>query len=199
MPGYDRNRFDPYYHNCRVDLDQFTCGICHGIFIRPVVTDCCRQTYCSDCINEWLVNRNTCPNDRNYLTRNRLREMPRAFINLLQNLVIKCNYVLEGCEEKVKLSELDRHIKDCPYKPNVVCNLCGNVGENASKHNCIESLLKEKNVLEEKVKQMSIEYEVKALIIKKTLTRIRNNFETEIDKIKNKNIRELKDLTVSDK
>ena len=75
-----------------------------------------------------------------------------------------------------------------------------------SKHNCIESLLKEKTVLEEKVQERDKkidfiveDYESKVSEIKQTFTEIQNNFEKEIDEIKNKRIKEFKGLTVSDK
>ena len=203
MPGYDRGKF---VGNSGIDLDEFTCGICYGIFIRPVVTDCCQQAFCSDCINEWLVNKNTCPNDRKSLTKEKLRAMPRAFINLLENLTIKCNYELEGCPESFKLSQLDRHLDDCPYKPNTICKVCGIKREMASKHNCIESLLKQqKNVLEEKIEEMAKidfiveDYESKVSEIKQNFAEIQNKFVKEIDEIKSKRIKEFEGLTVSDK
>ena len=45
------------------ELDEFTCGIFHQIYNKPVVTDCCQHIYCFDCINRWLNEKNTCPND----------------------------------------------------------------------------------------------------------------------------------------
>ena len=74
------------------EINEFSCGICYEIFVNPVVTQCCRQTYCSDCITKWLGEHNTCPNDRQQLSSNGLIQPPRALLNTLNNLKVKCNY-----------------------------------------------------------------------------------------------------------
>ena len=94
-PGYDRDKFIDSQ-----ELDEFSCGICHGIFKNPMVAECCGQTYCSYCITQWLIHNNTCPNDRRPLTSDNLKEPPKAFKNLLANLKIKCNFYSEGCKLK---------------------------------------------------------------------------------------------------
>ena len=65
MPGIDRRRV---VGKDEEELDEFTCSICQDIFDEPVVTQCCRQSFCTVCINEWLEDNNTCPNDRKGLT-----------------------------------------------------------------------------------------------------------------------------------
>src|SRR5689334_1199394 len=131
MPGHERSRF---VDNKPKELDEFTCGICHGIFVNPVFTQCCQQTYCSDCINEWLTTRNTCPNDRNVLFINGLSEPPRIIKNLLADLVITCDNQAAGCQARVKLSELDKHSAECEYRPNAVCKVCHIVRSSPSSH-----------------------------------------------------------------
>lgn len=103
MPGFDKDRF---LDKDSQDLDEFICGICQGIFVDPLVTQCCQQTYCSDCINQWLNHKNTCPNDRIILTKKGLLPPSRAFKNLLNNLVTVCENNEEGCPVKVKINEL---------------------------------------------------------------------------------------------
>jgi E3 ubiquitin-protein ligase NRDP1 len=69
MSGYELSRF--------VDLDQsdveeLICSICHDILRNPVFTNCCLQTFCEQCINDWLETNNTCPYDRQQLNKSQL-------------------------------------------------------------------------------------------------------------------------------
>lgn len=144
MPGYDKSRF---LNKDSKDLDEFICGICQAVFIDPVVTQCCQQTYCSDCIHEWLNNSNTCPNDRSTLAINDLLPPPRAFKNLLNNLLMTCENSDEGCPVKIKISEMDKHSIECEYRPNSLCKVCKVSRQRASTHNCLETLIMCKNRL----------------------------------------------------
>lgn len=76
------------------DLNQYICGICFYVLVNPVFTECCRQSYCSDCINQWLTQQNTCPNDRKVITFTSLIAAPRIVINLINNLIIINNKLL---------------------------------------------------------------------------------------------------------
>ena len=144
MPGLEKKRFLAI----KSDLDEFICGICQGVFVDPLVTQCCRQTYCSDCITHWLNNSKTCPNDRRNLNKNGLSSPPRALKNLLDNLLISCENLGEGCKVRVKLGELDKHMNECEYRPNSLCKVCHSKRGRVSTHNCVESLLKEKSLFE---------------------------------------------------
>jgi hypothetical protein len=65
MSGYELSRFVDLSER---DSEELTCSICHVIFRNPVVTDCCLQTFCEQCINEWLQINTTCPYDRKKLS-----------------------------------------------------------------------------------------------------------------------------------
>ena len=80
--GLERSRFVGVSEE---ELDEFTCGICRQIFIDPLVTQCCRQTYCSQCINEWLSSHNTCPLDQKHLTTSQLSSSPRNVMRMISN------------------------------------------------------------------------------------------------------------------
>jgi hypothetical protein len=74
MSGYELSRF--------VDLDQsdaeeLTCSICQDILRNPVFTHCCSQTFCEQCINDWLETNNRCPYDRKYLNKSQLLRSQR--------------------------------------------------------------------------------------------------------------------------
>ncbi len=49
--GYDTNRFIGLSDQL---IEELKCGICLEILRKPVVTHCCRQTFCEDCIKSWL-------------------------------------------------------------------------------------------------------------------------------------------------
>jgi hypothetical protein len=77
MSGYELSRFVDLTQN---DAEEYTCIICQDIFRNPIVTNCCLQTFCKQCINEWLENNNTCPYDRKKLNRSQLSTPPRFVI-----------------------------------------------------------------------------------------------------------------------
>src|SRR6266487_7191224 len=100
MPGYDLSRF---VNLSKSEKESLVCLICQDIFKNPIVAPCCLQTYCDDCIRDWLKTNPTCPNDRQSLTKNQLTRAPRMVVNLLGKLQIKCNYESDGCNEIVDL------------------------------------------------------------------------------------------------
>ena len=138
MSGYERSAVIGMNDK---DLDEFTCAICHEIFNTPVVTQCCRQTYCKACIEEWLTTQNTCPNDRKRLRRNELTAVPRFVINLLNNMQTKCQFYEKGCEVVTTIGQLFEHLKECLYRPDLDCKTCGLLKIEGKEHNCIESLI----------------------------------------------------------
>ena len=115
--------------------------------MNPVFTQCCRQTYCSDCIHWWLKDHNKCPNDRQSLNTNGLSPSPLIVINLLNKMRIKCDFYSNGCQEMTKVSEMEKHIKTCAYNPIKECTKCGFTGD--SSHNCIDYLILENKRLRE--------------------------------------------------
>ena len=161
MPGYDKGRFVDVTLD---ELDEFTCGICMDVFNEPVVSPCCRQTYCKDCINLWLTSNNSCPNDRIDLSADQLAEPPRALINLINMMHIKCDFHLNGCRQCVRFEELSAHRKGCAYNPNGFCMDCGISIDFG--HNCIENL---------KIKNDSINDEIRRLIEENEILK-RENF-----------------------
>ena len=134
------------------DINEFSCGICHEIFVNPVFTQCCQQSFCSECINKWLERKNICPYDRQPLTRNGLSQPPRAFMNLFKNLKIKCNFHSKGCQQLMKINDLENHLLNCDFRPNQLCKTCGIVRKLNESHDCLENL--KNNELNEKNKEL---------------------------------------------
>ncbi|XP_054155340.1 uncharacterized protein LOC128953840 [Oppia nitens] len=113
MPGYDCDRF---VNLSPSDRSELSCSICQDIFCCPVIVQCCRQTFCEDCINNWLSANNTCPYDRKTLTKDALAQPPRVMINILGKLQIKCDFQDKGCNEVISLEDLSNHVNNnCRY------------------------------------------------------------------------------------
>ncbi|XP_054161299.1 kelch-like protein 5 [Oppia nitens] len=109
MPGYDCNRF---VNLSPSDRDELTCSICLNIICCPVIAQCCLQTFCKDCINNWLSTNNTCPYDRKTLTKDALTRPPRVMVNMLGKLQIKCDFRDNGCTEVIILEYLTNHLNN---------------------------------------------------------------------------------------
>ena len=135
IQGYDATRIVDVKPD---DLEEFSCGICLNVLKEPMVVQCCRQTYCKDCIEEWLANNNTCPNDRQWLTPNGLTPAPRLLFNILNNMRIKCERHSDGCPVVTTIGTEEEHRVVCKYYG---CNKCGFRGQ-AQDHDCIKYLLK---------------------------------------------------------
>ncbi len=164
MPGFDRSRFVTLTDE---EYEDIKCGICLGVLNNPLVTQCCQQSYCFDCINEWIKNSKTCPNCRKGLTKTKLIPPPRFSSNLIEKLDIYCDYKQMGCNQGLKLGQLSQHLKSCAFNPINKCSVCGEV--KAEGHNCgqkletivvglkeqIESLKTKNKGLEEEVKRLN--------------------------------------------
>jgi hypothetical protein len=54
--------------------DEYICGICHNVMIKPV---CCREghSWCESCIGQWLQKNDTCPVGREQLNQETLTRL----------------------------------------------------------------------------------------------------------------------------
>jgi hypothetical protein len=80
MSGYQISRF---VNLSQSDAEEYICSICRDIFCKPIVTNCCLQTFCAQCINDWLETNKTCPYDRKEFNKNQLSRPPRSGKNFL--------------------------------------------------------------------------------------------------------------------
>ncbi|CAG2111215.1 unnamed protein product [Medioppia subpectinata] len=137
------------------DRDEYTCSICQEIFDCPVTTTCCLQTFCEDCITQWLQTNTTCPYDRKPLTSGQLSRAPRVMLNTLGRFKIQCDYWENGCRDVIKLEDLTGHTVNCRY--NVAnCSKCQCA--QTSGHNCIKALqeLNSKLIAENKTLKLTV-------------------------------------------
>ena len=114
--GYEEVRFEN-----RVDI-KLKCSVCLKVFKDPV--QCPNQHYfCRSCIEENLRhNAKTCPVCKHPLTEETLTKPPRILTELLESLMIRCDYENRGCRELIKLEFLNRHVRSCGYSPTRCTN-----------------------------------------------------------------------------
>ena len=152
MPGHDKSKIVGWNAS---DLDEFVCGICQDVLNKPVVTQCCRQSYCEDCIEEWLKVHDKCPNDRKPLTIEVVSEVPRLVINIIDKMQIRCDNSDRGCPEVTTIGTKDDHYKICLYNK---CKTCG-CDRMSNEHNCVAYLIQKNLTLVEKNNDVTEEKE----------------------------------------
>ena len=109
--GYDDSRFEK-----AVD-DHLHCSICYNVLKEPVMCRNNEHLFCRDCITQHLnTNSHTCPECNEDLTVETLRRT-RLVSNILFGLKIKCDYFHRGCQEYIRLEELDSHVENCGFAP----------------------------------------------------------------------------------
>ncbi|XP_060592312.1 E3 ubiquitin-protein ligase NRDP1-like [Ruditapes philippinarum] len=154
--GYEVHRFEG-------DVDEeLICPICSGVLEEPLQAPACEHAFCASCIQEWLTRQPTCPVDRNPITPNQLKPVPRILRNLLSRLHITCDNKEYGCTVVVKLDMLPNHLNECEFNPKkpVHCELgCGLVvpKDELKEHNCVRELRNLVNQQTQKMAEMQTE------------------------------------------
>ena len=171
--GYDDSRFEK-----AVD-DHLHCSICYNVLKEPVMCRNNEHLFCRDCITEHLnTNSHTCPECNEDLTVETLRRT-RVVSNILSGLKIKCDYSHRGCQEYIRLEELDSHVENCGFAPvkcsNEECELIVNKGElihhestvceyrKVKCHNCVkieQDVQEMKKEMEDKMRKMDKKIEI---------------------------------------
>ena len=109
--GYDDSRFEKAVDH------HLHCSVCFNVLKDPVMCRNNEHLFCRDCITEHLsTNSHTCPECNEDLTVETLRRA-RVISNILSGLEIKCDYSQRGCQESIRLDELDSHVENCGFAP----------------------------------------------------------------------------------
>ncbi|XP_015677352.1 RING finger protein 151 [Protobothrops mucrosquamatus] len=168
--GYDMERFVGYVN------DGLMCCICRDVLQDPLQAPC-EHAFCTSCIHGWLIEHNSCPEDRRFLGLSVLRPLCRYMRNDLNRLQLHCRNRERGCEVVCSLESIDSHECECEYTqipcPNIACpvqverrhlyshvvvcefrtrecpNGCGYVilGPEDAQHNCVAELRTELELL----------------------------------------------------
>ena len=103
-----------------------SCTICTKVFDEPVLTECCGQHFCKECLENWFQKTQrkskTCPYCRtknfNYIKDLRLKRD-------INSLKIFCPNRKEGCDRIFACGELDSHLGTCGFVTVTCKNNCG--------------------------------------------------------------------------
>ncbi|KAI9803382.1 MAG: hypothetical protein M1833_000901 [Piccolia ochrophora] len=105
--------------------DNLTCSVCRCAFIKPVMTRC-EHVFCKDCFESATKHQSQikCPFCRSSVDSSELRDAPRALINMVEDLRVKCPHRQDGCEEETTRSNIKYHVEryceltevECPDK-----------------------------------------------------------------------------------
>lgn len=115
--GYEGSRFVN-----AVDTN-FHCPICLNVLKEPVQCRMNEHRFCSGCIRRHLErNSKNCPECKEELTVETLRQPPSTVADFLSKLKISCDYVERGCLEEVALGALESHVFGCDFCPTACSN-----------------------------------------------------------------------------
>ena len=87
--------------------DIYKCSLCQKIMINPVECEQCSHNFCLSCLNT----KSGCPFN---CTALKINKASLSIINILNNIKFECENL--GCTEILYYSEVETHIKECPYK-----------------------------------------------------------------------------------
>ncbi|XP_022102669.1 E3 ubiquitin-protein ligase NRDP1-like [Acanthaster planci] len=170
--GFEVGRF-------RGDVDEeLICPICSAVLEDPVQAPECEHAFCSVCIHEWLSRQRTCPVDRNPISSQQLKPVPRILRNLLSRLYIACDNASFGCSAVIKLDSLQQHLEECEHNPKrpVQCEQgCGMVipKDELKTHNCVREL---RAVVEEQASKIG-DYRAEVEDVKRSLAEHRHEMQ----------------------
>lgn len=112
--GYDTDRFITPVH------DDLTCSICRDVLEDPVQAPC-EHAFCRSCIEGWMVQETTCPEDRRPISESSLQPLFRYMRNDLNRLRLKCRNYARGCEHICELEFIEAHERDCMFETLKCC------------------------------------------------------------------------------
>lgn len=108
------SRFDVEKFESPPDPDLICC-ICQCVLEGPVESPC-RHVFCKVCIETWLHRNRNCPTCRHRLKKRHLKPILPIVQNMLNRLLMYCDFRINGCDERLPLEVYDKHIKECDFK-----------------------------------------------------------------------------------
>ncbi|XP_067094456.1 RING finger protein 151 [Osmerus mordax] len=168
--GYDLERFVGYVN------EGLLCCVCRDVLERPLQAPC-EHAYCSACISSWLLQHQSCPEDRLPLDISTLRPLHRYMRNDLSRLQVRCVNAEQGCDRispletlhthedeceftlmrcsntgcpvQVERRGLEDHLTECDFRSRACPNGCGHtlLSVDQSQHNCVAVLRAEVEML----------------------------------------------------
>ncbi len=109
-------------------VDELTegniCSICVEVLKNPMLTDCCGQHFCEQCLQNWLQTQGqrTCPHCRAQCF-NYIKSLPMK--RAIDSLKIYCPNRSKGCDKIITLGERNQHSKKCLFVEISCTKKCG--------------------------------------------------------------------------
>jgi len=156
--------------------EEITCEICYGIVIKPKMCESCETVFCEKCINNWKKKDNSCPKR---CSNFKIKDAHRIIKSLLDKLKIICSL----CHDEFNYETFLKHFPECNKDNSLVkCPFCPNCKIKISLIEEYNKLLKENEILKNKIKIYEKEKEKEKEIEKE---KENDNKKNEIKKNKN--------------
>ena len=95
-------------------LDMLVCKIYQDVSRDPYETKCCNNTFCKSCIDKSCAKwKKRCPICRSLLKTAEAVQIRRS----IKQLDVYCEYVKDGCKWIGQVEAIEKHLKECRYKP----------------------------------------------------------------------------------
>ncbi|XP_057311630.1 RING finger protein 151-like [Hydractinia symbiolongicarpus] len=104
-----------YFLNPDAVSKHLYCSICQDVFNEPQRAPC-GHSFCKLCIQQWLRQSKTCPEDRKPLTTKQLH-YDFILANIIGDQMVGCPFRTKGCDFVDKLEKLASHRKSCTFNP----------------------------------------------------------------------------------
>ena len=105
--------------------EELTCSICMKVLRQPHMINCCEQTFCKECLDEWCMKNSSCPHCRSTDFSTIFRKQINRKVGELK---VYCPNKQHSCKAELKISEYEGHLSlannrgcsyvelDCPNK-----------------------------------------------------------------------------------
>jgi hypothetical protein len=171
-----------YLINSEKMLEAHCCPICSSILYNPIMCGNCECLFCTDCIKDFIINRESCFTPHCTFSEMRITKMIYKVLDSLNFRCLNskegcmeisnythffnhsCTYVTEQCKfcgiQKLK-REIEQHMQNCDLA-SINCDVCMESFskkeiDSHSSENCLKSVLlrfkKEQNDLKSKIFQ----------------------------------------------
>ena len=93
----------------------FQCNICMDIPTEAIILSNCHHVFCEHCVRHWLACNGVCPSCRQFVEAGDILPLRQQMLAMFDLLTIRCKCSLNGCEETLKISDINDHEKSCRF------------------------------------------------------------------------------------